>query len=93
MRSYELVTIFPTEEDLYRQGREAVSAELKKEGAEIVKEDEMGERQLAYPVKNRPRGRYVLYTIKMAPDRLIAVEKVFKLDTNVLKYLFVRMDE
>jgi len=93
MRSYELVTIFPTEEELYRQGREAVSAELKKQGAEIVKEDEMGERQLAYPIKEKLRGRYVLYTIKMAPDRLIAAEKVFKLETNLLKYLFVRMDE
>lgn len=93
MRSYELVSIFPTEEDLYRQGREAVSAELKKQGAEIVKEDEMGERQLTYPIKMRPRGRYVLYTIKMAPDRIIAAEKVFKLNTNILKYLFVRMED
>lgn len=93
MRSYELVSIFPTEEDLYRAGREAVTAELKKQGAEIVKEDEMGERQLTYPIKARARGRYVLYTIKMAPDRLGGAEKVFKLNTNILKYLFVRMED
>ena len=93
MRSYELTTIFPVEEDLYRQGKEAVSAELKRQGGDIVKEDELGERQLAYPIKNKPRGRYVLYTVKLAPDKLIAAEKVFKLNTNVVKYLFVRMDE
>ncbi len=93
MRSYELVTIFPTEEELYRLGKEAVLAELKNQGAELVKEDEMGERQLSYPVKDRPRGRYVLFNIKMAPDKIIAAEKVFKLNTNVLKYLFVKVEE
>ncbi len=53
----------------------------------------MGDRALTYPVKNRERGRYVLFNIKLAPDRLIAAEKVYKLNTNVLKYLFVRVDE
>lgn len=93
MRSYELMAIFPTEEELFRQGKEAIHAELTKQGAELVKEDEMGERQLTYPIKGRPRGRYVLFTIKMAPDKLIAAEKVFKLTTSILKYLFVRIDE
>lgn len=93
MRSYELVTIFPTEEELYRLGKEAVLAELKNQGAELVKEDEMGERQLCYPIKDRPRGRYVFYNIKLAPDKIIAAEKVFKLNTNVLKYLFVKVEE
>jgi small subunit ribosomal protein S6 len=93
MRPYELVSIFPAEEDIYRQGREAVTAELKRQGAEIVREDEMGERQLAYMIKDHQRGRYVLYTMKMAPDKLILAEKVFKLNTAILKYLFVRMDD
>ena len=73
--------------------KEAVLAELQNQGAELVKEDEMGERQLSYPVKDRPRGRYVLYNIKMAPDKIVAAEKVFKLNTNVLKYLFVKVEE
>ncbi len=93
MRSYELVTIFPTEEELYRAGKEAVAAELKRQGGELLKEDEMGDRQLAYPVKGRLRGRYVLYTVKLSPDKVIHAEKVFKLNTSVLKYLFVRMEE
>ncbi|OHD76262.1 MAG: 30S ribosomal protein S6 [Spirochaetes bacterium RIFOXYC1_FULL_54_7] len=93
MRPYELVTIFPTEEDIYRPAKETVTAELKKQGAEIVREDEMGERQLAYMIKNHQRGRYVLHTINMAPDKLIMAEKVFKLNTGILKYLFVRLDD
>ena len=92
MRSYELVTIFPTEEELFRQGKEAVSAEVTRQGGTVTKEDDMGERALAYPVKARPRGHYVLFNIELSPDKVIAAEKVFKLDTNILKYSFVRVE-
>lgn len=93
MRDYELVAIFLPEDELFKQGKEAVKAELVKEGAEIVKEDDMGDRELAYPIKKKPRGHYWLYTIKFEPTRIPAVEKVLKLDTTVLKYLFVRKGE
>ncbi|OHD19465.1 MAG: 30S ribosomal protein S6 [Spirochaetes bacterium GWD1_61_31] len=93
MRPYELIVIFPTEEEFYRAGKEAVAAEIRTLAGEVVSEEEMGDRALTYPVKNRERGRYVLFNIKLAPDRLIAAEKVYKLNTNVLKYLFVRVDE
>jgi|JFJP01.1.fsa_nt_gi small subunit ribosomal protein S6 len=92
MRLYELTVIFPTEEDLYRPTKESISATLKQVGAEIVKEDELGERQLAYEIKGRMRGRYVLYVFNLEPDKLSAAEKVFKLEQNILKYLFVRAD-
>jgi len=92
MRLYELTVIFPTEEDLYRPTKESISATLKQAGAEIVKEDELGERQLAYEIKGRMRGKYVLYVFNLEPDKIHAAEKVFKLEQNILKYLFVRAD-
>jgi len=92
MRSYELVTIFPAEEELFRQGKEAVSAELLKQGAVIAKEEDMGERQLQYPIRKRPRGHYYLFNVNIPVDKIIHAEKVFKLDTNILKYLFVRVE-
>ncbi|MBN2874371.1 MAG: 30S ribosomal protein S6 [Spirochaetales bacterium] len=93
MRPYELTVIFPTEEDLYRPAKEAISNTLKELGGEIVKEDELGERQLAYEIKGRMRGRYVLYVANLMPDKILAAEKVLKLEKNVLKYLFVRIDD
>jgi len=92
MRSYELIIIFPTEEELFRQGKDAVTAEIVKIGGSVTKEDDMGERALAYPVKSRPRGHYVLFNIELSPEKVIAAEKVFKLDTNILKYSFVRVE-
>lgn len=93
MRTYELVTIFRAEEELYQQGREATGAELKSNGAEILKEEEMGDRSLAYPIKDQPRGRYILYNVKLDPEKILGIEKTFKLNTNLLKHLFVRVED
>ena len=65
MRQYELVAIFPSEEELLRQGKEAVAAELQKQGAAEVKETDMGDRQLAYTIKKRERGRCILYAMNL----------------------------
>lgn len=46
MRKYELVALFPSDEELFRQGKEAVTAELEKQGASEVKETDMGDQSL-----------------------------------------------
>jgi small subunit ribosomal protein S6 len=93
MHQYELIVIFPLEEDQHKPGRDQVLNDLAANGAEIVKTDEMGDRDLAYEVKKRRRGKYVLFTLKLAPEKVSNVDKVFKLNANLLKYLFVRIDE
>ncbi len=92
MRSYELVSIFPTEEELFRAGKEAVAAELVKQGAQNVKEEDMGDRPLAYPIRKKVRGHYVLFSMQFPGDKVDATEKIFKLNPNILRYLFVRAD-
>ncbi|MDR2482052.1 MAG: 30S ribosomal protein S6 [Treponema sp.] len=93
MRQYELMVIFPLEEDLYQTGRETLLGDLAAHGAGIEKTDEIGDRDLAYEVKKRRRGRYLLYTLKLDPAKIIVLDRVFKLNSNLLKYLFVRIDE
>jgi small subunit ribosomal protein S6 len=93
MRQYELTVIFPLEEDLYKEGRERLLTDLSEHGAEIEKTDEVGDRDLAYEIKKRRRGRYVLFTLKLDPVKLQTLDRIFKLNTNLLKYLFVRVEE
>ena len=92
MRKYELVALFPSEEELFRQGKEAVVAELAKNGAHDVKEEDMGDRLLAYSIKKRDRGHYVLFTMDYDPQKIVQAERAFKLNQNLLKYLFVRAE-
>jgi small subunit ribosomal protein S6 len=93
MRTYELMTIFPTEEDQFKTGVDSVKGALGEFGVEIEKEEPFGERELTYEVKKRKRGRFVLFIIKANPAKIIEIDRLFKLNQGLLKYLFVRVDE
>jgi small subunit ribosomal protein S6 len=93
MRHYELTVILPLEEDLSKAGREQLLADLNAQGAEIEKTDEVGDRDLAYEIKKRRRGRYVLFTLKLDPAKITVLDRIFKLNANLLKYLFVNIEE
>ncbi len=92
MRQYELTVVYPTEDELFRAGKDAVAAELAKQGALDLKEEDKGDRPLAYTIKKRDRGHYILYTMNLDPQRVVIAEKAFKLNQNLLKYLFVRVE-
>jgi small subunit ribosomal protein S6 len=87
------MAIFPTEEDLHKTGRAKLLADLGSGGVEIEKTDEMGDRDLAYEIMKRRRGKYALFTIKTDPEKITGFDRIFKLNSNLLKYLFVRMDD
>jgi small subunit ribosomal protein S6 len=89
MRTYELVVIFRHENDHYTKGLDFVRNELKNFGASILKEEDMGERNLAYPIKKQDRGHYILFNIEFGPDKVVEIDKSFKLQTEVLKFLFI----
>jgi small subunit ribosomal protein S6 len=93
MRQYELTVIFPLEEDQYNAGKEAVLADIAAHGAEILKTDEIGDRELAYEINKRKRGRYLLFTLKADPAKISTLDRIFKLNSNLLRYLFVRIEE
>ena len=93
MRRYELTVIFPLEEDQHKAGREQLLADLAANGVEIEKTDETGDRDLTYEIKKRTRGKYGLFTLKVDPAKVTVLDRIFKLNANLLKYLFVRLDE
>jgi small subunit ribosomal protein S6 len=93
MRKYELMTIYPVEEDKFKAGTDAVRAVLTEFGAAIEKEEPYGDRDLTYEVKKLNRGRFVLLTINANPAKIVDIDRQFKLNTNLLKFLFVKLDE
>ena len=92
MRHYELMVIFPLEEDQHKAGREKLLTDLGNNGVEIDKTDEIGDRDLAYEIKKRKRGRYALFTIRSDPAVIANLDRIFKLNANLLKYLFVNIE-
>ena len=93
MRRYELTVVFPMEEDQHKAGREQLLSDLAANGVEIEKTDELGDRDLAYEIKKRKRGKYALLVIKSDPAKITVLDRIFKLNANLLKFLFVRIEE
>ena len=93
MKKYELMAIFPLEEEKSKKGAEDVKGTLTKFGAEIEEEKPFGDRDLTYEIKKQKRGRFVLYTMKLIPSKITEIDKDFKINMNLLKYQFVRIDE
>ena len=93
MKKYELMTIFPLEDEKSKKGAEDVKGTLTKFGTEIEEEKQFGDRDLTYEIKKQKRGRFVLYTMKLNPSKITEIDKEFKINMNLLKYQFVRIDE
>ena len=93
MKKYELMAIFPLEEEKSKKGAEEVKGTLTKFGAEIEEEKPFGDRDLTYEIKKQKRGRFVLFTMKLNPSKITEIDKEFKINMNLLKYQFVRVDE
>lgn len=93
MKKYELMTIYPLEDEKSKKGADDLKSTLTKFGVEITEEKPFGDRDLTYEIKKQKRGKFVLYTLKADPSKLIEIEKEFKININLMKYQFVKLDE
>lgn len=94
MNQYEAMFLFdPT----FASSMEVCEAEIRRlivergEG-EIILCRKWDERRLAYPVQGRKRGVYVLTYFRIAPDKVVALERDAKLSEDVLRVLVLRAD-
>ena len=93
MRKYELMTIFPLDEDRSKKGLEAVRQILSQFGAEIAKEEPFGDRDLTYEIKKQKKGRFVLMNVNVNPAKIAEISAQLKLNSDLLKYMFVLIEE
>jgi small subunit ribosomal protein S6 len=92
MRNYEVVYIFHPSltEEAVNQKLERFHALITGDGtAEITAVDHWGSRQLAYQVKGQSQGYYVVAQFASDPTSIAGLERVLKLDEELLRYLIV----
>ena len=87
------MTIYPLEEDKYKAGLENVKNVLSQFGAEIQSEEPYGDRDLCYEVKKQKKGRFLLLNITANPAKIVEIDRQFKLNADLLKFLFVRVED
>lgn len=87
MSYYEIMYIVPLklngEEPTAVQDK--VRAMLQAEGAKITKEEPLGKRKLAYPIKHIRHGAYVALECELEPTALKKVNEWFRLSSEVLR--------
>ncbi len=93
MRTYEAMCVFRPEEDEFTRGKDAVRDQLKQLQANILKEEDMGRRTLAYPIKNMNQAHYYYYVVEMDPAAAHKTENAMKLKEELLRFLMVRREE
>ncbi len=93
MRNYEAVCVFRTDEDNFPKGQEAIKAHLADLGATFIKEEDMGQRALAYSIKKQVQGHYYVYYVQMDPQQAHQVEDKVRHQEQLLRFLMVRRDE
>ncbi len=92
MRTYEFTVILRSDEESAAQGKELIKQELARANTAITKEDDLGVRVLAYPIKKEEKGRYLYFEMEADPSVITVLEKSCRLMNPVLKFLFVRKD-
>jgi len=95
MREYELTIIVPSdvEEPDLMALIDRVKALITDQGGEVAKLELWGTRRLAYPIKQVREGQYVFMVTQLPPQALTEVDRGIKLSEDILRHLFVRIDE
>ena len=95
MRRYE--TIFIIDNDLSEEGRSPIFEKLKDliqqhDGLQVML-DEWGTKRLAYEIKKKARGYYVCLDYCGSGTLVNEIERSFRIDDRVLKYMTVLLDK
>ncbi len=88
MNKYELTVILRNSDLESLQGK--VKSILEKHGCTIVNEDNWGHRKLAYEIDGVNEGFYLFMNVEMSPDSIQNIIKDFRLNRDILRYLFVK---
>ena len=94
MRRYETIfiaspTLTDEQSDELVKMYEGIIAE---QGGELLKTDKWGRKKLAYEVQKFSEGYYTLFEMNAGPDLIHELERRFRNNDAVIKYLSVRMD-
>ena len=62
-------------------------------GGKVSKRENWGLRNLAYKIQKNRKGYYTLMNIEAPADAVIEMERLMRLDENLIRYLTIKVDE
>jgi len=93
VRNYEMMYILnPTvadQEETLVSAIEKVNSLVTGNGGEIVNEDRWGKRRFQYEINKIREGYYVVLKFKLNPESLDELNRVLKLNEDIVRYLLI----
>ncbi len=95
MRPYEVMVIFDAslEDEAIRALVDRFTQQLTAAGAKSVTTDMWGRRRLAYPVRHRNEGYYVVIDATAEPAALSELDRLLTLTDEVIRHKVMRVPE
>lgn len=92
IENYEAVFIFDPslkEEEMEKRVQDACSSITSKKG-EIVNQERMGKRRLAYPIKKKVEGIYHVIIFKAPNEIISAIRSEYGLMSSLIRFMIIR---
>ncbi len=93
MRKYEMLVILDA--TLENQADEILKIEevIKNLNGVLSKTDAWGKRALAYPIRKKTEGYYVLFNFELEPAQTYELRRILGLRANVYRQLTILLDD
>jgi small subunit ribosomal protein S6 len=95
MRRYESIVVLEPDlhDDDIKAFTEKYSQLIMTQGGEVIKVEDWGTKKLAYLVRKRDKGHYILFDYVGNPALIFEIERQLKISEDVMKYLSVKLDD
>ncbi len=95
MNKYEIMFIVKADIDEKTQKDtvktfEKVLTDMK---SKIVSSKDMGQKKLAYPIKDQVRGNYYVLNVEATAEAVKEFDRKAKIDENILRHIVLREEE
>ncbi len=93
VKNYESVVILNAalEDDQIEVSLNKILESIKSYGGEIKDVDKWGRKRLAYPIQKAKSGYYVVIRFKAPTESIVRIERVYRLDESVIRFLTVEL--
>ena len=94
MNKYEIMFIVKTtiDENSVKASVEALKAIITSMKGKIIEFKELGQRELAFPIKKEISGFYYLMICEASAEAIAEFERKSRIDENVLRHLIIKLD-
>lgn len=95
MNKYEMMFIVKTtlEEAVVKKTVKNLETIISDMKGKLLDTKEMGQRELAYPIKKEISGFYYVFTFNADTDLVNELDRKSRIDENIIRHLIIKLDE